>query len=86
MRHAGQTFAIPARSKSNAYQLSWPGDGLDPPLLRFEEQGQAARGPTGIRAPPLQAKVDTPVELKMWITDDAVHERSRSSSGASGRG
>ena len=24
LRHAGQTFAIPGRSKSTAYQLSWP--------------------------------------------------------------
>ena len=49
--------------------------GSTPPLLRFEEQGQAARGPTGIQAPPLQAKVDTPIELKIWITDDAVHDK-----------
>ena len=76
LRYAGQTFAIPARSKSNAYQLSWPAAmGSTPPLLRFEEKGQAARGPTGIQAPPLQAKVDTPVELKIWITDDAVHDK-----------
>jgi hypothetical protein len=76
LRHAGQTFAIPGRSKSTAYQLSWPAAmGSTPPLLRFEEKGQAARGPTGIQAPPLQAKVDTPVELKIWITDDAVHDK-----------
>lgn len=76
LRYAGQTFAVPARSKSTSYQLSWPAAmGSTPPLLRFEEKGKAGRGPMGIQAPPLQAKVGTPVSLTIWLTDDAVHDK-----------
>ena len=76
LRHAGQTHSVPARSRSTSYQLSWPAAmGSTPPLLRFVDQGQAGRGPTGIQGPPLQAKVGTPVELKIWLTDDAVHDK-----------
>ncbi len=76
LRYAGQTLSVPARSKSTAYQLSWPAAmGSTPPLLRFEEKGKAGRGPMGIQAPLLQAKVGTPVSLTIWIADDAVHDK-----------
>lgn len=76
LRYAGQTYSVPARSKSTSYQLSWPAAmGSTPPLLRFEEQGKAGRGPMGIEAPPLQAKVGAPVALTIWLTDDAVHDK-----------
>ena len=76
LRHAGQTHSVPARSRSTSYQLSWPAAmGSTPPLLRFADKGQAGRGPTGIQGPELQAKVGAPVELKIWLTDDAVHDK-----------
>lgn len=76
LRHQGQTWSIPARAKSTAYQLSWPmAMGSVPPLLRFQQGGPAGRGPTGIQGPPLQAKVGAPLELTAWLTDDGVHEK-----------
>ena len=76
LRYAGQTFSVPGRSRSTAYQLSWPAAmGATPPLLRFAEQGPAGRGPMGLYAPPLQAKAGTPIALTIWLTDDAVHDK-----------
>ena len=76
LRHAGQTHSVPARSRSTSYQLSWPAAmGSTPPLLRFAEKGPAGRGPTGIQGTALQAKVGAPMELKIWLTDDATHDR-----------
>lgn len=76
LRYAGQTHSVPARSKSIAYQLSWPAAmGATPPLLRFQPSGTAGRGPVGIQAAPLQAKVGTPLPLTIWLTDDAVHDK-----------
>ncbi|MGO8013187.1 hypothetical protein ACC715_36990, partial [Rhizobium ruizarguesonis] len=49
--------------------------GSVPPLLRFQPAGASARGPEGIHGPPLQAKIGTPLELTVWLTDDAVHEK-----------
>ena len=49
--------------------------GSTPPLLRFAEQGPAGRGPTGIQGPALNAKAGAPIELKIWVTDDAVHDK-----------
>ena len=74
----GPDPSVPARSKSIAYQLSWPAAmGSTPPLLRFQPSGTAARGPTGIQAPPLQAKVGTPP-----VADDLAHRRRRARQGA----
>ena len=76
LRYRGQTWAVPGRAKSSAYQLSWPmAMGSVPPLLRFQPTGASARGPEGIQGPSLQAKVGTPLELTVWLTDDAVHEK-----------
>jgi hypothetical protein len=76
LRYRGQTLTVPGRAKSSAYQLSWPmAMGSVPPLLRFEPNGAAGRGPTGIQGPPLEAKVGAPLELTVWLTDDAVHEK-----------
>lgn len=76
LRYSGKAFSIPGRTKSTAYQLSWPmAMGSTPPLLRFSPTGQAGRGPMGVEAPPVQAKVGTPLEMSVWLTDDAVHEK-----------
>lgn len=76
LRYLGQTLSVPGRAKSSAYQLSWPmAMGSVPPLLRFQPNGAAGRGPGGIQGPPLEAKVGAPLELTVWLTDDAVHEK-----------
>jgi hypothetical protein len=75
LRHAGQTWSVPARTKSSAYQLSWPmAMGSTPPLLRFEQAGPSGRGPVGLRAADRRTRVGTPVDLTVWVADDAVHE------------
>lgn len=75
LKYQGQTWSIPARSKSGAYQLSWPmAMGSTPPLLRFQPNGPGARGPMGLQGPQLQAKVGVPVDLTVWLTDDAKHD------------
>jgi len=75
LKYQGQTWSIPGRSKSGAYQLSWPmAMGSTPPLLRFQPNGPGGRGPMGLQGPPLQAKVGTPLDLTVWLTDDAKHE------------
>jgi len=44
LRYRGQTWAVPGRAKSSAYQLSWPmAMGSVPPLLRFQPAGASAR-------------------------------------------
>lgn len=76
LRHQGQTWTIPGRATSTAYQLSWPmAMGSTPPLLQFQEKGPSGRGPTGLQGPALQAKVGTPIDLTVWVHDDAVHEK-----------
>jgi hypothetical protein len=49
--------------------------------LRFEEDGQAAQGPAGITAS-RTAKVGTPLNLTVWVRDDA---KLTTSSGAAPR-
>ena len=76
LRYQGQTWSVPGRAKSGAYQLSWPmAMGSTPPLLRFQPDGASGRGPEGIQGPRLEAKVGAPLELTVWLADDAVHEK-----------
>ncbi len=76
LKHAGQTWTIPGRAVSTAYQLSWPmAMGSTPPLVRVQPNGQGARGPMGIQAPAQPARVDVPITLSMHLTDDATHEK-----------
>jgi len=75
LKYQGQTWSIPGRSKSGAYQLSWPmAMGSTPPLLRFQPNGPGARGPMGMQGPQLQARVGVPLDLNVWLTDDAKHD------------
>lgn len=76
LRHRGQTFRVPARAKTSAYQLQWPmAMGSVPPLLRFSEKGQAGRGPVGIQSDPMKASVGAPLTLTVSLTDDSVREK-----------
>lgn len=76
LSYQGQTWSVPGRAKSTAYQLGWPmAMGSVPPQLRFQQGGPAGRGPTGIQGPALGVKVGAPLPLEVWLTDDAVHEK-----------
>jgi hypothetical protein len=76
LRNRGQTYSVPGRAKTGAYQLRWPmAMGSVPPLLRFKADGAAGRGPTGIQSDPMQTSVGTPLALTIWIADDSVREK-----------
>jgi hypothetical protein len=76
LRNRGQTFTVPGRARSSAYQLSWPmAMGSVPPLLRFQPNGPSGRGPAGIQGDPLQTSVGAPIPLTIWLTDDSVREK-----------
>jgi hypothetical protein len=72
LRYNGHTSSVPASTRTTAYGLRWPmAMGSVPPLLRFSENGQAGRGPAGIDAPAMQARVGVPLPLTIWIHDDS---------------
>jgi hypothetical protein len=76
LRNRGQTFSVPGRARTGAYQLRWPmAMGSVPPLLRFKPDGAAGRGPSGLEADPVQTSVGVPLSLTIWITDDSVREK-----------
>jgi hypothetical protein len=71
----GQTYKVPASTKSGAYQLRWPmAMGSIPPVLRFSPNGQSGRGPTGIQADAMRTSAGIPVSLSVWVNDDSVRE------------
>jgi hypothetical protein len=75
IRYRGQTLRVPGRAKTGAYQLRWPmAMGSVPPLLRFEADGPAGRGPAGIRMDPQQASVGKALPLAIFLEDDSVRE------------
>ena len=91
LRYNGITSSVPGSNRTGAYGLRWPmAMGSIPPLLRFSEKGPAGRGPSGIDAPPLQAKVGAPLPLTIWVHDDSnriedptpVRERANPNNGA----
>jgi hypothetical protein len=76
LRNRGQSFSVPGRAKTGAYQLRWPmAMGSIPPLLRFKAEGPAGRGPAGIQADPAKTSVNAPLSLTIWTTDDSVREQ-----------
>jgi hypothetical protein len=75
LRNQGQTYTVPGRARTGAYQLRWPmAMGSIPPLLRFKPEGNAGRGPTGIDADPLRTSVGAALPLTVWVADDSVRE------------
>ena len=76
LRVRGQAYNVPGRARTGAYQLRWPmAMGSVPPLLRFSASGQAGRGPAGIQADPMTARVGAPLPLAIWVTDDSMREQ-----------
>jgi hypothetical protein len=91
IRNQGQTFSIPGRATSGAYQLRWPmAMGSTPPLLSFAPNGATGRGPTGIHADPISASVGIPVTITVYLNDDAKREPNpvsvRERAGAAAKG
>jgi hypothetical protein len=76
LRYKGQTFKVPARAKTSAYQLHYPmAMGSTPPLLSFKPNGPTARGPSGIHSEPLKTTVGAPLAITVHLNDDAVREK-----------
>jgi hypothetical protein len=76
LRHRGQTYSVPGRAMSSAYQLRWPmAMGSVPPQLRFKPDGPVGRGPVGIQADPLKTAVGTPLSMTILVADDSVREK-----------
>lgn len=75
LRVGGQTYKVPANSKTGAYQLRWPmAMGSIPPQLRFSANGPAGRGPTGIQSDPLRTSAGVPLPLGVLVMDDSNRE------------
>jgi hypothetical protein len=75
LRYRGQSYRVPGRSKTGAYQLRWPmAMGSVPPLLRFTAGGPTGRGPVGLQSDLLQATVGKPLALTVYFKDDSVRE------------
>ncbi len=74
LENQGKTFHIPGNLHVNYIIDAISGDASDnlPPQIRFEEDGPAGRGPAGIVADALQAKVGKPVTVKVWAKDDGL--------------
>lgn len=68
----GQTMVIPASLKTD-YEISplmEAAVGNTPPTLSFEEKGPSVQGPQGMSVA-RTAKVGNPLELTLWVSDDA---------------
>jgi len=80
----GKTYAIPGHLKPN-----WEIDALEgeastgntPPVVRFDSNGTAARGPGGAYGAPMRAKVGTPLAINLFVQDDGKEDRSIASNG-----
>jgi hypothetical protein len=67
-----QTTTIPASLKPD-YEISpfqEAAVGNTPPVLSFDEKGPSVQGPRGLIVD-RSAKVDTPLTLTLWVSDDA---------------
>jgi hypothetical protein len=75
IKNQGQTFSVPGRARASAYQLRWPmAMGSTPPLLSFAVNGPAGRGPVGVHASPIKARVGTAVPITVHLNDDAKRD------------
>jgi hypothetical protein len=82
----GDTVRIPGHMRPN-WQIDAlegeAGSGNTPPVVKFAADGKSGAGPGGIMGGPLTGKVNTPVEVKAWVTDDG---KGRNTSTPGGRG
>ena len=74
LRSAGQTLSVPGRLTSPSYELAgwaFPGRASMAPLVRWDQDGPAGRGPGGITTGALQANVGAPLDVGVWVGRDA---------------
>ena len=77
LRYAGQTWSVPGRAKSIAYQLSWPmAMGSTPPFLRFAAGRPGRPRPMGIQAASARSQGWNAARL-----DGLAHRRRRARKG-----
>ena len=70
LRSAGQTLSVPGRLTHRSYELAgwaFPGRASMAPLVRWQQDGPAGRGPSGVTAGALQARVGAPLDLAAWV-------------------
>lgn len=74
--HAGQTYSVPGRTTSPAYELGYvpAADGSLPPMFTFEEGGDPVTGREGIYADPVNATAGEPVTLSIRVHDRGERE------------
>ncbi len=74
---AGNQYKVPGRARSPAYELDWvprPHGSLTP-ILWFESEGAAGRGPEGLyAAQTLTARVGQPLTLSVQVRDESVYD------------
>jgi hypothetical protein len=76
LTHAGRTTSVPARSREIAYEMSWDpaAFGSLHPAVRFSVDGPESRGPEGVVAGPVRARVGVPVTLEVMARDRGERE------------
>lgn len=70
LTHRGKTFSIPGHIGSVHYMLEderSAARGMVAPGMRFAPDGAEGRGPEGITAAQLTARVGTPLPLSVWV-------------------
>jgi hypothetical protein len=75
--HAGQTYSVPGRVTSPAYELGYTPQaaGSLPPKVGFAQSGPFSTGREGIFLDQtLETRVGTPVTLNVWAEDNGVRE------------
>lgn len=71
LSHAGETWSVPGRSTSPAYELSRApaAFGSLPPAVRFDHDGPEVQGTEGIVGERVRTTVGTPVTLSALVQD-----------------
>ena len=71
LTHAGQSYSIPGRVTSPAYELSLRPAGLGslPPTIRLTEDGAASTGREGIFAEGKTVRANEGLPLSIWVQD-----------------
>ncbi|MQA89046.1 MAG: hypothetical protein GEU90_02245 [Gemmatimonas sp.] len=77
--HAGETYSVPGRVTSPAYELSYSPmtAGSEPPRMAFAESGPFSVGRAGeFYEETLTTTVGAPVTLSVWAEDNGVREET----------
>jgi hypothetical protein len=72
LRNRGQTFSVPGRVTSPAYELGYlpMAAGSVPPAIRFDPEGRSERGIIGITSTQtLTTRVGEPLSISIWFDD-----------------